>query len=261
MDGTSAGIIGALALLVGGASADTQVAEKLKTRLPKTAVTKIDCKKIDGLCEVQAGKNLFYVDKSSRYLVVGRVYDMETRQDLTAAKLLEMNPDMLIGGAASSEQQAERQEQQDSQQASAKVARTADVSKLSAKGAIVWGSGSQKVTVFSDFNCSYCRALKGELEALNVTVVERPISVLGTRAKSDLVICARDQKAALKAAYDGGNIVTTGTCDTSGLDENEKFARAHGFNGTPVLVRQDGAVLEGFRPRAALEAWLKGSRG
>ena len=48
---------------------------------------------------------------------------------------------------------------------------------------------------------------------------------------------------------------------SSGLDENEKFARAHGFNGTPVLVRQDGAVLEGFRPRAALEAWLKGSRG
>src|SRR3546814_6981863 len=41
-----------------------------------------------------------YVDGTARYLIVGRVYDMESRQDLTAAKLLEMNPDMLLGGAA-----------------------------------------------------------------------------------------------------------------------------------------------------------------
>jgi thiol:disulfide interchange protein DsbC len=36
------------------------------------------------------------------------------------------------------------------------------------------------------------------------------------------------------------------------------FARAHGFTGTPVLVREDGAVLLGFRPREFLESWLKG---
>ncbi|MBR7513395.1 hypothetical protein KC219_24875, partial [Mycobacterium tuberculosis] len=43
---------------------------------------------------------LFYVDAGARYLIIGRVYDMETRQDLTAARLLEINPDMLVGGAA-----------------------------------------------------------------------------------------------------------------------------------------------------------------
>ena len=50
----------------------------------------------------------------------------------------------------------------------------------------------------------------------------------------------------------------SGQCDTTGLDENEAFAKKHGFTGTPVLVRADGAVLEGYRPRAALIAWLKG---
>ena len=33
---------------------------------------------VDGLCEVTAGSNLFYVDRTGRYLVIGRVYDMES---------------------------------------------------------------------------------------------------------------------------------------------------------------------------------------
>ena len=70
----------------------------LKARLPKTAIGSVDCATIGGLCEVIAGDNLFYVDAGARYLVIGRVYDMETRQDITAARLLEMNPDMLVGG-------------------------------------------------------------------------------------------------------------------------------------------------------------------
>ena len=41
------------------------------------------------------------------------------------------------------------------------------------------------------------------------------------------------------------------------LSENEAFAKAHGFNGTPVIVRpSDGAVTEGYRDAAALRAFL-----
>ena len=79
---------------------DSQVAGLLKARLPKTEISAVNCAKVAGLCEVTAGANLFYVDRGARYLVIGRVYDMETRQDVTAARLLEMNPDMLVGGAA-----------------------------------------------------------------------------------------------------------------------------------------------------------------
>ena len=49
-------------------------------------------------------------------------------------------------------------------------------------------------------------------------------------------------------------------CDTSGLDANEAFARKHGLSGTPVIVRSDGAMLEGYRPKAFLETWLKAAR-
>ena len=55
---------------------ETKVSLLLKTRLPKTTFTKVDCEKIEGLCEVTAGANLFYVNHGARYLIIGRVYYM-----------------------------------------------------------------------------------------------------------------------------------------------------------------------------------------
>ena len=95
----SAATIAAVAHASSGANVTT-IKAALTDRLPKTEITEIDCDKIEGVCEVQARQNLFYIDHSARYLIIGRVYDMETKQDLTAARLLEMNPDMLIGGGA-----------------------------------------------------------------------------------------------------------------------------------------------------------------
>ncbi|RVU04762.1 DsbC family protein [Novosphingobium umbonatum] len=245
---------------------DAAAMRALTQRLPRTAVTKVDCGQIPGICEVQAGTNLFYIDPSARYLIVGRIYDMETHQDLTAARLLAINPDMLVGAAASAKAQetdsaglAPSRPQSTAAPASA-PAQKVSLASLPANGAIEWGSGNAnapKVTVFSDFHCGYCRALHQTLKAIGVRVTERPISILGTRAISEAVICAEDKAAAMEWAY-GDQEVAKRACDTSGLDANEAFARAHGFTGTPVLVREDGAVLLGFRPREFLESWLKG---
>jgi len=77
-----------------------KVREALKLRLPKTPIDAINCKGLGGLCEVASKSTLFYVDRAAKYLVIGRVYDMEARQDLTAARLLALNPDLLAAGAA-----------------------------------------------------------------------------------------------------------------------------------------------------------------
>lgn len=246
----------------------SRVSAALKARLPKTQVTSIDCEKVGGLCEVVAGKTLFYVDDGARYLFVGRVYDMESRQDLTAAKLLELDPDKLLGGAARAGIEIEDDEVGPGGLAAAPRGRAAappaavqkvDLSKLPAKGAIVWGKpAGAPLTIFTDFHCVYCRALVNQLEHMDVRVIERPISSLGSRDLSNRVYCARDRAKAVKAAY-AGDALPAASCDTSGLDENESFARQHGFSGTPVLIRKDGAVLEGYRPREFLEAWLKGA--
>ena len=254
-----------------GAS-DTAVAGLLKTRLPKTEISSINCAKVTGLCEVTAGSNLFYIDRGARYLIIGRVYDMETQQDITAARLLEMNPDMLVGGAA----KANMTGGQGDDEASAAMptsggtgratapARPAalSLSGLSDDGAIVWGNkdAKQAVTIFTDFRCGYCRALANVLRGMDVKVIERPISVLGSRDIADKVYCAKNQEQALHAAYAGEPFKASAACDTKGLDANERFARQHGLNATPVIVRGDGAVLEGYRPKEFLETWLRGGK-
>ncbi|WP_323810820.1 DsbC family protein [Sphingobium baderi] len=239
----------------------------LRARLPRTPVDAVDCVKVQGLCEIVAGANLFYVDPGARFLIIGRVYDMQTRQDLTAARLLELNPDMLVGAAASANAAVTSAHAQAApgapvqEAASGQGARRLSLDGLGKEGAILWGDRTgPRVTVFTDFRCSYCRALTNVLRDMNVQVIERPISVLGSRALAERVYCAKNPERALHAAYGGEPVEAPRSCDTSGLDANEAFAREHGLNGTPVIVRSDGAVLEGYRPRAFLEQWLKDVR-
>ena len=260
--------LASLALAADVSHEGSAVRALLKARLPRTQFSDINCTKVKGLCEVTAGSNLFYVDGSARYLIIGRVYDMETRQDITAARLLEMNPDMLVGAAASANAAATSGEVQKAVASAAHgpnvvpdSPRTLSLAELPKDGAIAWGnSAAPALTVFSDFRCSYCRALSSVLRSMNVRVIERPISSLGSRDLSDRVYCARNQEAALHAAYAGEPIKPGPACNTSGLDANEAFAHKHGLNGTPVIVRSDGAVLEGYRPRQFLENWLKEGR-
>ena len=257
--GTTAGV--AAATLGSQALAASELADvraALKLRLPRTPVDGLKCKALGGLCEVVSKKTLFYVDRSVRYLVVGRVYDMETRADLTAARLLELNPDLLAAGGLKLEAASTERAQPEAPAKSATL-RVAGVG-LPGEGAISWGPvDGPKVIVLSDFQCGYCRRLSEELVKLGARVEERPISIFGapSRKLSESVICASDPVAALHAAYAGRTIPKGKVCPTKGLDANEAFAKAHRFGGTPILIRpSDGAVLEGYRDAATIGAWL-----
>ncbi|MEW4468459.1 DsbC family protein [Parasphingorhabdus sp. JC815] len=261
---TSAGIVGASAIAaVTGVSGFTQssknlVIAALKLRLPKTPVTSIECAGFGGLCEVISRKALFYIDERARYLFVGRLYDMETRADLTAAKLLAINPDMLVASTASASQKTNVH-----MPAANAAPQYVNLEGLPKEGAITWGKpGGPKVIVFSDFQCGYCKRLAGELKKARVHVEERPISIFGaaSRAISQSVICAKDTEAALQRAYAGEKTKTRASCDTNGLDANEAFARENGFSGTPVMVRaSDGAVMQGYRSAPEIRAFLNAS--
>ncbi len=243
------------------AAADTaKVRAALQLRLPKTPIDAIDCKGLGGLCEVASKTTLFYVDAQAKYLVIGRVYDMEARQDLTAARLLKLNPDLLAAGAAHRDDaDSEAPGRTQAPPAPQKVS----LAGLPENGAIRWGpQNGPKVVVFSDFHCGYCKKLSGELKAIGARVEERPISIFGPESRKDAerVLCSPFPQTSLHAAYSGTALANPKPCDTRGLDANEAFAKAHGFSGTPVIVRpSDGAVLEGYRPAAALRAFLTAS--
>lgn len=234
----------------------SEVREALRVRLPKTPIDAIHCAGLGGLCEVASKATLFYVDRQARYLVIGRVYDMETRQDLTAVRLLALNPDLLASGAARRAGADDVGPASPRRSAPAKV----DLVGLPAKGAIGWGpANGPRVVVFSDFHCGFCKRLSEELKAIGARVEERPISILGSDSRkiAEQVICAPRPEMALHAAYSQLALANPKPCDTRGLDANETFAKANGFAGTPVIVRpSDGAVIEGYRSGAELKAWL-----
>jgi thiol:disulfide interchange protein DsbC len=235
-------------------TADVRAA--LAARLPKTPIDALTCEGFGGLCEVVSGKTLFYVDQAARYLVVGRLYDMEKRRDVTAARLLELNPDLIAAGGARAGKQGDDHSDEQPQAAPTQV----DLNTLPADGAIHWGNpAAPKVVVFSDFQCGYCQRLTGELTKAGVHVEERPISIFGakSRALSEAVLCALDPAEALHRAYAGQVPTPRKGCKAKGLDANETFAKANGFNGTPVMVRpSDGAVLQGYRPAAEIRRFL-----
>lgn len=248
---------GVASLAAPTAAPDTsEVRAALRLRLPKTPIDAIDCSGLGGLCEVASKSTLFYVDRAAKYLVIGRVYDMEARQDLTAARLLALNPDLLTAGAARREAG-----QDEPPQPRASVPARVSLAGLPANGAVTWGPvGGPKVVVFSDFNCSYCKKLEGELKAIGARVEERPISIFGAESRrvAEQVLCSPRPEMSLRMAYSGLALASPRPCDTSGLDANEAFAKAHGFGGTPVIVRpSDGAVLEGYRPAASLREFLR----
>ena len=74
--------IASMSLLLGATAATSSpdVTGLLKTRLPKTEVTGVDCTRIAGLCEVTAKENLFYVDASARYATRARHCPHQSRQ-------------------------------------------------------------------------------------------------------------------------------------------------------------------------------------
>ena len=91
---------------------------------------------------------------------------------------------------------------------------------------------------------------------MNVTVIERPISVLGSRDIADRVaVRPATSGKAVRAAY-AQMPPRAGRPATRGLDEPRPLRAALVFSGRRLIVRSDGAVLEGYRPKAALIAWL-----
>ena len=239
------------------------VSQALKLRLPKTPIDALDCKSFAPWCEVVSGDTLFYIDEAARYLFVGRLYDLEKRRDVTATRLIELNPDLLAAGAARAAGGADSADQSHPAKAAKSKVDTAGLPK---DGAVHWGNPrGEKLIVFSDFQCGYCRQLTGALKDTGLFIEERPISIFGasSRRMAEGVLCARDPVKAMHQAYAGQTHPIPSSCDVSeALDANEAFAKANGFSGTPVIVRaKDGAVLHGYRDAQALIRFAKGGAG
>jgi len=246
---------------------DAGLARKVQAAFPNTKVASVKCGAVPGLCEVTAGKTVFYVSPDGRYAMVGSILDLKARVDLTDRRMKELGQldavtSRLGEVPPASAPPAEAQAQNN---AAAPTIGPIKIDLPRDNGIVHHPGGALKVSVVTDLNCGYCRMLMEALKsAPDIELTEYPIQLLRPDSlnKAKLALCAKDREATANSIYFGGELKVAGDCAKAeaAVQANTAFARAHGISGTPALIRADGSVHAGFMPIDQLRAWIKGGQ-
>lgn len=241
--------------------------ERLQAHFPNTKITAVSCKGVVGeLCEVVAGRNVFYTTKDARFAIVGSVLDMDKKVDVTLERTKQLaavgDLEAKIGGEAAAPPTPQPAAMPPAGEGAAPSKINVD---LPTANAIVYNRGAKlKVTVISDLNCSFCQKLHAELSAASdIEVTEYPTNLIGGGQKGEMVLCADDRVAAANAAYQGGQVRTAKDCAPAqkAIADNSQKAAAWGLRGTPAVIFADGSVNPGYMPLAEIRRRAEAAQG
>lgn len=227
-----------LVVLLGWAAlvqaSDTDAIEaRLSGLVPDISQVSIAETPIDGLMEVRVGSEVLYMTSDGRYLVQGRVIDMETQTDLTDAA-----------------QSGMRREQ---------------LAKLDRSDFVSFGNNDAEfeVVVFTDPDCGYCRRLHEQMDDYNAAGIKihylafpRAGAGSSTHTKMVSVWCAQDRQGAMDIAKAGGN-PPRATCDNPVMDQY-RIGQSLGVTGTPSIMTFNGDIIPGYVPAERLRDRLEG---
>jgi len=210
----------------------------LHQRLPDLRVDQVRPAAFGGMYEVVSGDDLVYSDASGEHLLIGRLMDTATRENLTEKRWTELHP--------------------------------VDFATLPLQLAIktVKGDGSRKLAVFSDPLCPYCQQLEQQLQGLdNVTIYTflYPLESVhpGASAKAVRLWCSADRSA----AWNQWMIRRTEPaqlppgCDDNPVATLQALGQKLQINSTPTLFYGDGRRARGVVQQAQLEEGLRPPQG
>ncbi|MCB1789785.1 MAG: DsbC family protein [Gammaproteobacteria bacterium] len=210
---------------------DERIRNSLSVLLPGLRPDTIRATPVENLYEVGFGMRLVYVTGDGRYLMQGKIIDLETRTEITEQRLSAL--------------------------------KMAALAELDEKDMITFGDDDAKytITVFTDIDCGYCRKLHSEMDQYNAKGIRirylfYPRAGVGSESydKAVSVWCADDRKAAMDVAKSGGNVPAK-TCDNP-VAEQHALGQAMRIQGTPALLLDDGSMLPGYVPADKLRQAL-----
>lgn len=195
---------------------------------------------LPGILEVRLGSDIVYMTDDARYLLQGRVLDLDTRQDITDQAKAKIRQELIAG---------------------------LDHSKLISFGA---EDSRFEMIVFTDVDCGYCRRLHQQVAEYNdagirISYAAFPRAGTGSDTFRTMtsVWCSDDQQAAMDLAK-GGGTPEPKDCDAPVADQY-KLGQSVGVTGTPALVTPGGDLIPGYVPpndlRVRLEQLEEQKRG
>lgn len=248
-------VAAAATLFAGAALADARtdsILLNLKVKYPATTFNGVRATPLQGIYEVQMGRNLAYVDETGRTFLFGAMYDMETRTDLTAVRKTELG---IQDTPAAPQQRAE-----------APPIKWSDLPMADALVRVI-GKGERKLALFSDPDCPFCRQLERELEKLdNVTIYTflYPLASLHPNAasKASNIWCAGEgvrNKLWADQMLLGKTPPEAKACSNP-VERNVALGDALNVRGTPTMFTSDGRRISGAMPAARIDAFLNAGK-
>jgi thiol:disulfide interchange protein DsbC len=221
-----------LAPVLAAADDYDQVRERLSALVNGDTDISIAESPLPGILQVRLGSDIVYITDDGRYLLQGRVLDLDTRQDITDQAKSEIRQELIDG---------------------------IDYDKLISYGA---EDSEFEIIVFTDVDCGYCRRLHQQVQEYNdagirINYAAFPRAGLGSETfrKMTSVWCSDDQQAAMDLAK-GGGTPEPEECDAP-VAEQYKLGQAVGVTGTPALVTPGGDLIPGYVPPNDLRVRLE----
>jgi len=209
--------------------------------IPDLKILEVKKAPVNGLWEIaieskEGKKGILYLDFSKKNVIIGRIININTKEDLTMKRFIEID----------------------------KV----DFSKIPLKNALVMGNSNakHKVVIFTDPECPFCAKLHKEIKKIlkkrnDIAFYIKlfPLKFLHKDAyrKAKAIQCNKSIKM-LDDAFERKSIPDP-KCDTDVIDKNIKLAIKLGIRGTPSIVLEDGRIIRGFRKAEQLLQYIDNS--
>ena len=183
---------------------------------------------------VESGE-LIYVSKDTNYIFSGNVIDVASKQNMTRASIDELTRFL-----------------------PKEIPANFVFSRPAAKA-----GKAQEVWVFTDPKCTFCHRLEPELDKMaDVKVNYIPLPYQRSDNEVATILCAKDKMKSWKEAMEnkvaGGANFTKSCMDTA--VKIREFAQSKNVNGTPTMLRADGARLSGYTTAQEIIAFLNAGK-
>jgi thiol:disulfide interchange protein DsbC len=206
----------------------TAIRKTLEQKFPGASIGVISKSPYFGLFEVQLDSQLVYTDAKTKYILVGSVYEADTKVNLTEKRMRKLN--------------------------------RVDIASLPLELSFkrVKGNGERTLIVFSDADCPFCAKLENELKPVdNVTIYTFlfPIDQLhpDSARKSRMIWCAADRVKAWDAFFASGALPdNTGECDNP-VEKTHALGEKLRVQATPTLIFANGSIVPGAIPTSQME--------